>query len=180
MAATSHGKGACDGLGGTVKRLAARSSLQRPYNEQIMTPRQLFDWASKSIPAVYFEYCSNEDYEREEQNLQQRFHRARTITGTRKLHSNVPISVEKVQVRPFSTCTTFKEERVTSGEPDIALESISGFVTCVCDGQWWLTCVLQVHIEDGQVKLTFLRLHGHSSTQLSRTYARFQRNTSCQ
>ncbi len=39
------GATACDGLGGTVKR---------PYNDQIMTPRQLFDWA-----AVYFEYCSN-------------------------------------------------------------------------------------------------------------------------
>ena len=31
---TSHGKGPCDGLGGTVKRLAAKSSRQRPYNEQ--------------------------------------------------------------------------------------------------------------------------------------------------
>ena len=30
FSATSHGKGACDGLGGTVKRLAARASLQRP------------------------------------------------------------------------------------------------------------------------------------------------------
>ncbi len=39
FSATFHGKGACDGLGGTVKRLAARASLQRPYNDQIMTPR---------------------------------------------------------------------------------------------------------------------------------------------
>ena len=42
FSATSHGKGACDGLGGTVKRLAARASLQRPYNDQLMIPRQLF------------------------------------------------------------------------------------------------------------------------------------------
>ena len=28
---TSHGKSACDGVGGTVKRLAAKASLQRPY-----------------------------------------------------------------------------------------------------------------------------------------------------
>ena len=34
FSATSHGKGACDGLGGTVKRLAARASLQRPYSDQ--------------------------------------------------------------------------------------------------------------------------------------------------
>src|SRR5215469_9240319 len=30
---TSHGKGSCDGLGGTIKRLARRAILQRPYNE---------------------------------------------------------------------------------------------------------------------------------------------------
>ena len=33
--ATSHGKSACDGIGGTIKRLTARASLQRPYSEQI-------------------------------------------------------------------------------------------------------------------------------------------------
>ena len=60
--ATSHGKGACNGLGETVKRLAARASIQRPYNDQIMTPRQLFDWASTNVPNVQFSYCSIEDY----------------------------------------------------------------------------------------------------------------------
>ncbi len=43
FSATSHGKGACDGVGGTVKRLAARASLQRPYDEQIITPIELFE-----------------------------------------------------------------------------------------------------------------------------------------
>lgn len=43
FSATFHGKGAWDGLGGTVKRLAARASLQRPYEDQIMTP---FQWAT--------------------------------------------------------------------------------------------------------------------------------------
>ena len=40
--ATAHGKGVCDGLGETVKWLATKASLQRPYNDQIMTPLQLF------------------------------------------------------------------------------------------------------------------------------------------
>ena len=41
--ATSHGKEPCDGIGGTVKRLAARASLQRPYCSQIITPNLLFE-----------------------------------------------------------------------------------------------------------------------------------------
>ena len=37
FSAASHGKGACDGVGGTMKWLAASASLQRPYEQQIMT-----------------------------------------------------------------------------------------------------------------------------------------------
>ena len=44
---TSHGKAACDGVGGAVKHLAA-NGLQRPYEDQIMTPSQLFEWASEN------------------------------------------------------------------------------------------------------------------------------------
>ena len=51
--ATSHGKGPCDGVGGTIKRLAARASLQRPYHEQIMTPRQLYEFAEWQMSLQY-------------------------------------------------------------------------------------------------------------------------------
>lgn len=47
--ATAHGKGPCDGIAGTIKRLAARASLQRPYSDQIMTPRKLFEWTKENI-----------------------------------------------------------------------------------------------------------------------------------
>ena len=40
--ATAHGKGPSDGLGGTLKRLATRASLQ---GATIQTPKELHDWA---------------------------------------------------------------------------------------------------------------------------------------
>ena len=87
--ATSHGKGPCDGIGGTVKRLAAKASLQRPYSEQIMTPRQLFQFAKDNISGIGFYYCTTQDWEEEDKFLQERFHKARTIEGTHKLlHSH--------------------------------------------------------------------------------------------
>jgi hypothetical protein len=52
---TSHGKSACDGAGGTLKRLAAKASLQRPYNDQIMTPHQLYEWVQSSIHNLNFD-----------------------------------------------------------------------------------------------------------------------------
>lgn len=38
---TSHENNACDGIGSTVKRLAAQASLRYVYADQIMTVRQL-------------------------------------------------------------------------------------------------------------------------------------------
>ena len=113
FSATAHGKGACDGLGGTVKRLAARASLQKPYNDQIMTPRQLFDWATINIPSVHFDYCSSDNYGIEQKCFEKRFLKARTIPGTRKLNSFIPISRDKLQVKVFSASSIFREERVT-------------------------------------------------------------------
>ena len=36
---TSHGNSPCDGAGGTMKRLAEHSSLQRPINNHILTQK---------------------------------------------------------------------------------------------------------------------------------------------
>ena len=43
--ATSHGKGAYDGIGGAVKRQAYRSSLRKVDKNHITNPRSLFEWA---------------------------------------------------------------------------------------------------------------------------------------
>jgi hypothetical protein len=39
---TTHGNGSCDGIGGTIKRLARMANLQNPHEEHIMTPRHLY------------------------------------------------------------------------------------------------------------------------------------------
>ena len=108
FSATSHGKGACDGVGGTVKRQAARASLQRPYEEQIMITRQLFEWAVENIPTVAFNYCSSEDYKSEEQLLEERFQQSRTIPGTRKLHSFVPLTKATISTKVYSLSAASK------------------------------------------------------------------------
>ena len=153
FSATSHGKGACDGVGGTVKRLAARASLQRPYEEQIMTPLKLFEWASgSSILGTVFKYCSTEEYEEFKVHLQSRFLNARTIPGTRKLHSFVPLSRDTLTTRVYSFSSTSKDEKVTKQDSELEIE-ISGFVTCVYEGEWWLACVLDVDIENAEVSV---------------------------
>ena len=160
FSATSHGKGACDGRGGTVKRLATRTSLQRPYENQIMTPFQLFHWTSESIPRVTFNYCSMEEYENEKSHLEKRFQKSKTSPGTRSLHSFVPTSKDTIQTRRYSMSSISKEHRVTVLASDLELDHVSGYVTCAYKNQWWVACVLQTDSENVKVKLTLLHPHG--------------------
>ena len=50
--AMSHGKNACDGVGGTLIGLAAHASLQRPFSEQILNIKQLCKFANSEITSV--------------------------------------------------------------------------------------------------------------------------------
>ena len=51
--ATSHGNGACDGIGGCVKRSAYRASLQ---NQTIVMTEKLFERASSFFKKIEFDY----------------------------------------------------------------------------------------------------------------------------
>ena len=54
--ATSHGKNACDGVDGTIKRLATRTSLQRPYDNYTLSPKDLFTLAKVHVQGIYTFY----------------------------------------------------------------------------------------------------------------------------
>ena len=46
--AISHGKGPCDGVGGTVKHEVAKANFKHPYHDQIMTTYQLYTFAKEN------------------------------------------------------------------------------------------------------------------------------------
>lgn len=100
--ATSHGKGPCDGLGGNLKRLARRASLQLPTSEAILSPKRLYDWAKSSLKLTEIFYCSKDDIERERIKLQPRFDSAITIPGTKKYHAFIP-KTEGLFIKTTST-----------------------------------------------------------------------------
>lgn len=101
--ATSHGKEACDGIGGTIKRQAARASLQRPIHNQITTPFELFQWAIENLNTITFCYVNKEDYARETMELASRFERARTVPGTLSIHACIPVSKSKIVTKIYSS-----------------------------------------------------------------------------
>ena len=78
--------------------LPGLASLQKPYQEQIMTLLQLYDWACTSLKAIQFTYCTCAEYSEVKDQLKTWFDNSRTIPGTHQYHSHVPVSSEIVQV----------------------------------------------------------------------------------
>lgn len=156
FSATAHGKGPCDGVGGSVKRLAARASLQRPYHNQIQTPRDLFEWAVDNITKVDFAYSTQEDYAASEMFLKSRFEEALTIKGTQQFHAFIPNTTSKLLVKHFSDEVQGWEREVAKPVDTQKLQDISGYVTIVYDKNWWLGYVLEKNEETDELKISFL------------------------
>ena len=165
FSATSHGKGASDGVGGTVKRLAARASLQRPYADQIMTPEQLYVFAKDNVEGINFKYATMEDHENEELKLTERFEKCCTIVGTQKLHTFIPLSKNKIITKVYSDSNESKIELVTAVDSDpIPFDDIKGYIACEYNGHWWLSCVVGKNQEKDEITVSFLHPHGPSTS----------------
>jgi hypothetical protein len=157
---TSHGKGPSDGVGGTVKRLAAKASLQRPYDEQILTADQLYKFVSENIVNIKCRFSTNKEHEDESKLLQERHSSARTIAGTQKLHHLQPVSLTSLKVKQYSLSDDSTIETVTEKEEIVPDEKIHGFVTAAYGGHWWVAYVLDKITENREVNVRFLHPHG--------------------
>ncbi|XP_065679132.1 uncharacterized protein LOC136093883 [Hydra vulgaris] len=106
--ATSHGKSPCDGIGGTIKREAAKASLRAAITNQILTPQDLFTWAQKNIKGVNIFYPLSDDINNHETtfNLQKQYEGMRTVSGTRSYQCFVPDG-EKLFLRRISSDTVY-------------------------------------------------------------------------
>ena len=100
---TSHGKSACDGIGGTVKRPATKASLKRPAHNQILTSLDMFSYmyCKSDVTGIKFFYMSSTTIKENVILLQDRYNAAQTVKGTRQLHRFVPQPLGKLLV-----CTT--------------------------------------------------------------------------
>lgn len=111
--ATSHGKGACDGIGGTVKRATYRESLRRPVTNQILTAEDMFRFLTdKFRSSIEFVYVSGSEVEKVAADLRGRFATTVTIKGTRRSHRFSPIDCATMQVYRLSEDDLCRHVRV--------------------------------------------------------------------
>ena len=69
--ATSHGKSPCDRIGGSVKCHAAKRSLQRPMNNQILDYQALLNVCEEEMSKIKFFRISKETMDEVRKSLEE-------------------------------------------------------------------------------------------------------------
>ena len=87
---TSHGKSACDGIGGTVKRPASKASSQPDLD--------MFSYCESDVTGTKFFYISSTTIKDNVILLQDKYNAAQTVKGTRQLDRFVPQPLGKLLV----------------------------------------------------------------------------------
>jgi len=55
----------------------------------------------------------------EQQKLEEHFKQSRTISGTKSLHSLVPLTLSEVRVRHYSASDTYRDEKVSQAAEEL-------------------------------------------------------------
>jgi len=91
--ATSHGKSACHGIGGTIKRATAKASLQRTFRLQILSCQQMYTFCCEHLgKSIKFLYITCEEISEKQIFLEKRYDKTITVVGTHGFHRFVSIN----------------------------------------------------------------------------------------
>lgn len=156
--ASYHGKGPCDGLGGTLKRGAARASLQRPYDNQILTPIDLYNWAQIGVPNISTVFVSQEEILEMENSLKSRFSGIKTISGTRGYHCFIPASTGTIIVKTVSDSIRREEFKIT--DDLLTLQSVHSDVIIVLNEKWWVGRICKKNAAANEFSAILMEPHG--------------------
>jgi len=160
-----HGKGSCDGVGGTAKRLADQAV--RSSKVQIQSAEQFFKWADKEngSSALTYLFVPKSKTANTREKVQASQDSLKTVKGTMKLHAVAGVSAGKVSVKEtscyctnchsiegFTGATTCKWKvlmvcMLPSSNDKLTIEE-GDYVAAVYDGQWYLGNVKKYDKED--------------------------------
>jgi hypothetical protein len=99
--ATSHGKGAVDGLGGTVKRLVWRAVCSGTV--AVTTAEEYSKIAADRNPAVHVAFIPKTDVAELQTRLAEKWSSVLAIPRTQRLHCFKPVNHQQIEVAEFST-----------------------------------------------------------------------------
>lgn len=167
--ATAHGKSACDGVRGLLKRDAAIESLKRVYENQILTVQELFEYLKEKFKEIKIFLVLKEeiDVNRKEftstveQNVTTqswfgdfKLSLAQTVPGTRGYHAIKSLSEEVIACRTTSyDSISFKFNII---KKKIYNWRAKTFVSFVHKMEWQIGFILDIHGEELEASISIL------------------------
>lgn len=164
--ASCHGKSACDGIGGTIKRLARLYSLQRTSSNHLSTPKELYDWANGNIEGIKCFYVDKETVAQRARKIKPRMDLALPVKGTRGMHCFIPVNSHQINASPLSLECDFKMFDVLPDPApfDYASCKEGDIIACVQPNNefWHLAEVTLTNPEENLYVVKFYTPHGEA------------------
>ena len=163
--ATSHGKSPCDGIGGTVKRKMARTSLQRPNNNQILTFKAVEKFCREELKGILFFSIHKKNMVAVRERMKKRYDKGDTVPGTRSCHHFESTSTNSIRGKQLSVDQSYmiKNHTLTTIPTSEEMEKLlqpNDYAACLFDGFWWIVLINTVNLKDKDVTCSFMHPHG--------------------
>ena len=164
--ATSQRKSPCDGIGGAVKPHAAKRSLQRPLNNQILDYRVVLEVCQEEMKSIIFFGTDKEDLVKVREKMEKRFEDDKTVPSTRSSHHFIPQSASQIGHKLCSEDDSFVDihDFKIPTRVDIGDIAPSSYISCMCNSLRWVGLVNKVDEEQGDVDIQFMHHHGPRKT----------------
>lgn len=156
--ATSHGKQPCDGIGGTVKRITSKASLQRSKSNHILDAYKMFEFCSNNINNIIFFFVKKEEVEETRLFMEDRFNGVKVVPGTRSFHQFVPQNETTIAVKRCSSDTEYEFMHDLYGRDNVVPITVAllDYVACMYGNKWWIGIILQKDTDDGDYHVKFM------------------------
>ena len=164
--ATSHGKSACDGLGGSIKRRTADESLRRPASNGITNVHQMLEYCQSAFTDVHFEVTTKQDIDRSSATIERRIAMSSTLCGTRGFHFFKHLGNGKIGAKILSGDEGYA---VLVDHVPILSFSLTDFhfgdyIAFVYDRKWYIGYVSDMDIDRKELEVQSMHPNGPSQS----------------
>ena len=141
-----------------MKRLTALESLKRPYRNQILSAKTVFDFCNANIKGIKFFFSTKEQIKNTREIHSKRYEKVFTIPGTQSFHQFTAIDKNTVGLKKCSEDSSFfKEYKFSEDEVHQSFNiQISSYVAVAYEGAWWLGTIREINEAEKDVMVQFL------------------------
>ena len=151
---------------GAVKRQAAKRSLQRPLNNQILNYRAVWEVCQEEMKSIIFFGSDKEDMVEVREKMEKRFEDGKAVPGTRSSHHFIPQSASPSGHKLCSEDVSFVDihDFKIPIRVDISDTAPSLYISCIYNSLWCVGLVNKVDEEQGDVDVQFMHPQGPRKT----------------